>query len=85
MALFSIFNHLDRLRKLEERLETVEREVKNAVLDWDELYEKMRRLTGRVEKRAALIERPEAAATPGTEAERVISILRHRYNAVLPR
>lgn len=47
------------MQKLEDRLSTVEREIKNATLDYLDLYAKAKKLYGRVAKAQ---ERAEAAA-----------------------
>lgn len=59
--MFEFFRHAKRLSALEERLEIAERELQSSKLDWDELYEKMRRMLGRVQKRAALVEQADQA------------------------
>lgn len=53
---------LRRVQELEERLEKAERSLANAQLDWDDLYEKMRRLYGRIAKRQG--EAPDASPGP---------------------
>lgn len=44
------------VRRLEERLEKCEAELRTANLDWDELYQKCRKLMGRTVKERASIE-----------------------------
>jgi hypothetical protein len=91
MDIFGIFRQDARLRHLEDRIETLERTLKNSTLDWDELYEKMRRLTGRVEKRAArdkdtagedAARGDSAAASPASVAN---DVFRRRYGGLLSR
>lgn len=41
-----------KISDMEERLEIVEKHLKTAILDWDELYDKTRRALGRMAKRA---------------------------------
>lgn len=84
MSLFGYFKYLQRLGQVEDRLKTLERELKNACLDWDGIYDKVRKASERERKReeraAAPVEEP-----PTDEATRVTQILRRRYGAVLPR
>lgn len=54
-----------RVSRLEERIEKLESELKSAALDFDELYQKCRKLLGRTVKERASIEsahQPEAAS-----------------------
>lgn len=64
MSIFSAFrSNTDLL----ERLEAVERKLRSSELDWDELYDKCKRLLGRVAKERANMERTaEAEETPAS-------------------
>jgi hypothetical protein len=55
-------------RDLQERVEKIERTLRAAELDWDELYAKCRKLLGRVAKERATIERHAEEETPQTPA-----------------
>lgn len=69
---------------LRDRLETVERQVKRAELDWDELYEKMRRLLGRINKRAERSTDEPAAATPPVRRLSAAEFFANRGHRALP-
>ncbi len=102
MHIFSTwFSTARQLQKLEanqeeliERMEKLEHVLKGAQLDWDDLYEKMRRLHGRVQKRAALIERADAQNEVGVDgpeasidpvSERILARRRRLNHVVLSR
>lgn len=60
-----------KISDMEERLEIVEKHLKTAILDWDELYDKTRRALGRMAKRAkvdAPINSPEEEGVEVPEA-----------------
>lgn len=60
-----------KISDMEERLEIVEKHLKTAILDWDELYDKTRRALGRMVKRAkvdAPINSPEEEGVEETPA-----------------
>lgn len=81
--MFGWFRQARRLSELEERLEKAERGLASAQLDWDELYEKMRRLMGRVTKRAAVVEEAEAEETmPQDNADRISAQIRARRRGI---
>jgi hypothetical protein len=52
MGFFSDLKTKRALSDLTERLETVERQVKASRLEWEDTYDRLRRLMGRVAKRA---------------------------------
>ena len=58
--MFERFKASKLLKELEERCETLERQLKAVRLEWDDAYERMMRLQQRVTKRAQIIERKEA-------------------------
>lgn len=49
--------------ELVERLETLERGLRGVRMEWDDTYEKLMRILGRITKRAALAQR-RGAETP---------------------
>lgn len=51
------FSSVSRLRRLEERIEKLEADLRTANLDWDELYQKCRKLLGRTVKEREKVER----------------------------
>lgn len=55
-----------RLREIEDRLDQLDRKVKNLTTDWDVAHEKLMHLMARVTKRAAALakERAEQEAPP---------------------
>lgn len=55
------FADTQRISKLEERFEKLERDLKAAYLDWDDVYAKCRKLLGRTVKERANLERIEEA------------------------
>lgn len=61
MALFGLFRRSDPSPDLEERLDALERSVKRLRLEWEDVYEKVARLMGRIAKRQALISAAETA------------------------
>ena len=60
--MFGWLRQARRLTLAEDRLRTVERDLADAKLDWDSLYEQMRKLLGRVSKRAAVLASAEEPA-----------------------
>ena len=49
-----------RLSEHDERLETLERKMKSLELSWEDTFDKLKHMTGRMNKRAAIIEASEA-------------------------
>jgi hypothetical protein len=56
--------------QLEERVSKLEREQREIRLDWEMMYEKVKRLMGRIAKRAEVVEN---AAAVGQEEEAEVS------------
>jgi hypothetical protein len=55
MGFFQLFSHdksSKRVKELEERCERLERDMRGLKLDWENAYDKLRILMGRVAKRA---------------------------------
>lgn len=70
MWILDVFRISYRVKKLEESLSALESLVKAAQLDWDELYDRMRRTLGRVEKSRAIVQKAEqSAAHEATEPD----------------
>jgi hypothetical protein len=44
-----------RLRELEEKAEKLERDIRSIALDWENTYDKMRHMMGRIAKRAEMM------------------------------
>jgi hypothetical protein len=64
----SIFSRKKPDPALVERLETLEREIRNLRLDWSEAYDKIARMMGRIAKReGALLAREEALSPAAQE------------------
>lgn len=59
MRLFGLFKRSEPSPDLDERLESLERQVKRLRLEWEDVYEKVARLMGRIAKRQALIQEAE--------------------------
>ena len=57
-----------RLLEAEVRLETLERELKNLRLEWEESYDKLHHLMSRVTKRAKDLQRAQNAQEEAPEA-----------------
>ena len=62
MSLFGLFRRSEPSPDLDERLESLERSVKRLRLEWEDVYEKVARLMGRIAKRQALITQAEETA-----------------------
>lgn len=56
-----------RLNRLEERLEKVENDLRTANLDFDELYQKCRKLLGRTVKERGMIESAQEEKQSGPQ------------------
>jgi len=73
MGLFDAFatrKALKRLEELEDRCERLERDVKSVRLEWENSYDKLRILMGRVAKRAEMMhEKAESEGKLYPEAE----------------
>ncbi len=72
MADVGLFRHLKENRRLtehEDRLDRLERAFKVLEGQWDDTYDRMRHMMGRIVKRAAVIEKHEAQEAEQT-AER---------------
>ena len=50
--------------ELEERVSTVERKLKDLELEWENAYDKIRHMMGRIAKRAATVAQSEAPTEP---------------------
>jgi len=61
VGFFNDFRTRRAIAAMEERLETVERQLKGLRLDWEGTYDKMHRMAQRIAKRA---ERAEELAAP---------------------
>jgi len=59
--LFESFKAHRKLKDLDERLSTVEREMKALKMEWEDTYDRLRRVVQRVAKRAEIVERAERA------------------------
>lgn len=59
----------DRCRALEHRCEDLERGTKALGLEWEELYDKVRRMMSRISKRVAVDQREAQKLEPETETE----------------
>lgn len=53
VGLFRRLQESKALRELQDRLETVERDVKRLRLEWEDSYDRLRHIMGRLNKRAA--------------------------------
>lgn len=65
------FSSSSRLRRLEERVEKLEADLRSGNLDWDELYQKCRKLLGRTVKERETITAhagEDGAGTPDLQA-----------------
>lgn len=60
MRLFGFGKRSEAPPDLDERLDALERSVKRLRLEWEDVYEKVARLMGRIAKRQALIETHES-------------------------
>lgn len=60
----------ERLQGVEARMEVLESQARSLALEWDDSYEKLRSLFGRVSKR---IERADKESQPNGEADRPIN------------
>jgi hypothetical protein len=70
VGFFSELKTRSAIRDLTERLETVERALKATKLEWEDTYDRMRRMMGRIAKRGLPDEantNPEAAAEPAAD------------------
>ena len=59
--MFESFKAHRKLKDLDERLSTVEREMKALKMEWEDTYDRLRRVVQRVAKRAEIVERAERA------------------------
>lgn len=89
MGFFSDLKTRRTLADLSERLETTERQVKALKLEWEDTYDRLRRLMGRVAKRAlrdeARVEEddpPPAAAAPTSNIGPVHGLLSPRQREI---
>jgi len=57
------FSNKEALGELVERLENLERGLKNIQLEWDDFYEKARRQVWRINKRADALDKRELEST----------------------
>ncbi len=75
MSIFSNFSSEKRHRDLQERLEKLERDFKALQLEWENSYDKLRSMMGRIAKRAEKLH-DEAEAdgrlAPRSEAQRAV-------------
>jgi len=62
-------DHSETLREIDQRLHSVESSIKQLQLEWDETFDKIRRLTSRLAKRDAVDARTE---TPPNGADETI-------------
>ena len=86
MFLTKLFSAQSRLSKLEEEVSSLKRQMKDAVLDYDALYDKCRHLMGRIAKRAEFRENQEALGTPGPEGTaQTSSLLTPTFSRLTPR
>lgn len=60
MALFGFLKRREPPTPLIERVETLERVIAQLRLEWEETYEKIARLMGRIAKRQAVLEERES-------------------------
>jgi hypothetical protein len=60
--MFEQFKASRRLKDVEERLETVERDFKRLRLEWEDSYDKLRTLMQRIAKRAQAVEKAQETA-----------------------
>ncbi len=71
--------------KLQERLETVERDMRNLRLDWEATYEKIRTLMARLAKRAEKLDTASPGLATGESEEIVPAALSPTYSRLTPR
>jgi hypothetical protein len=67
MRLFNIFRQKPAYPDLEDRLELCERQLKAIRLEWEDTYERITRLMGRIAKRQALEARRAETAEDAPE------------------
>ncbi len=63
MGLFSKKLTARQWTEVEERLEHLERQMKALTLEWNDAYDRLKHMMGRVAKRAAILERLEESPT----------------------
>ena len=74
MGLFATIRHIKRLSDLEERMRTLESAHRALDLEWSDTHEDLRKMLGKISKRAKQLERLEplgdsgAPARPGSDA-----------------
>lgn len=61
MGLFATLRHIARLKGVEERLDSLEREFKALDMEWSDTYDELRGMLGKITKRKKFLERHEAA------------------------
>ncbi len=70
--MFEFFRHSRRLERLEDAVDRLEHDFKALEMDWQTVYDKVRKAMGRMVKSSAIMEaremgeEPESAANPGT-------------------
>lgn len=65
MGLFATWRHIKRLRELEDRVDTLERQQHSLDLEWSEVSEDLRIRLAKIAKRSNKLERLEQAETNG--------------------
>lgn len=68
MKLFATLRHIKRLGELEERVETLERQVQSLDQEWSDYYDKLRTTMQRIVKRAERVDKAEERANGESQA-----------------
>jgi phage-related minor tail protein len=68
--------------EVEERLGALERQMKALTLEWNDAYDRIRHMMGRVAKRAAYLDKQEAAPTMIEHGVEVPTTLNPRLAAI---
>ena len=69
MALFHITRRCDDCEKTREQIEALRREVRNALLDYENLYDKVRTNLGKLAKRQKASEMAQEERSNGDEGD----------------
>jgi hypothetical protein len=86
MFLNKLFAAQSRLSKLEEEVSSLKRQMKEQVLDYEALYDKVRHLMGRIAKRVEFRDNREAYGTEGpVETAQTSSLLTPTFSRLTPR